>query len=53
MDAIDYLNRVITKKSAYVPVKFAESVRNAAMSLGYRVCTGAYSSRMEVVIYLD
>lgn len=54
MKAINYLTNLINWGNAFVPFTLAESVRNAAMALGYAVCAGAYDAdNNTVTLYLN
>lgn len=43
MEALKYLNNLVTYKSVFVPVELIESVVTAAYALGVVVCGGAFS----------
>lgn len=50
MNALYYFCDVVTWGNAFVPVDLCEKVRNAAVALGYKVCTGALVKGSDTVI---
>lgn len=42
MTALNYLNEIISNRSAFVPAHLAASIATAANALGIAVCGGLY-----------
>lgn len=54
MKAIDYLSNLISWGNAFVPTNLAESVRDAAIALGYCVSAGIFDTdNGRIALYLN
>lgn len=54
MKAIEYLNNLVSWGNVFAPLAIAEQIRNAAITLGYPVCVGAYDADSDqITLYLN
>lgn len=53
MKALDYLNEVITNKSARVPDALVDTVVTAGLALGFIICGGFFNPETDTrVLYI-
>lgn len=53
MTALNYLQKLINNRSAFVPAGMAQSIAKAGAALGYRVCGGLYDPESHTqVLYI-